>query len=153
MGNRMSPSKRGEDYLKVMLILEKEKGYIRITDLAQRLGVKPASVVEYLEKLAIKGLVEYEKRERIKLTEEGRRLAEKIYRRHIAIRDFLKKILIIPEDIAEKDACYIEHGLSNETMDRIVQFLEFLDKCFQEKPKFLEHLKYYYENGKCSENT
>ncbi|HDH07073.1 MAG TPA: metal-dependent transcriptional regulator [Thermoproteales archaeon] len=151
MGNRMGGSKRGEDYLKAMLILEREKGYIRITDLAHRLKVKPASVVEYLEKLAMKGFVEYEKRERIKLTEKGRKLAEKIYRRHIAIRDFLKKILMIPEDIAEKDACYIEHGLSNETMDRVVQFLEFLDKCFKEKPKFLEHLKYYYEYNRCSE--
>ncbi len=117
----LSPT--AEDYLKVMLVLEKEHGRIRVKDIAARLGVRPSSVIDYLKRLTQEGLVEYRPGSRIKLTSKGREIAEEIYRRHQIIKEFLT-LLGVPPDIAEKDACYIEHGLHKETLDKIIEFIE-----------------------------
>ena len=117
----LSPT--AEDYLEVMLVLEKEHGRIRVKDIAARLGVRPSSVIDYLKRLTHEGLVEYRPGSRIKLTSKGREIAEEIYRRHQIIKEFLI-LLGVPPDIAEKDACYIEHGLHKETLDKIIEFIE-----------------------------
>ncbi len=117
----LSPT--AEDYLEVMFVLEKEHGRIRVKDIAARLGVRPSSVIDYLKRLTQEGLVEYRPGSRIKLTGKGREIAEEIYRRHQIIKEFLI-LLGVPPDIAEKDACYIEHGLHRETLDKIIEFIE-----------------------------
>ncbi|OYT52443.1 MAG: iron-dependent repressor [Desulfurococcales archaeon ex4484_217_2] len=141
--------KRFEDYLEAMYILQKEKGVVRVRDLARMLRVKPPSVVEQLEKLSRYGFVLYEKGEYIRLTEKGEGIAKEILKKHEALRRFLRDILMVPEEIADKDACYMEHGLHEITLKRIVMFLEFVNKHFKLKGKmvFLERLKYYYEHG------
>ncbi len=137
-------SRREEEYLEAMLILEMEKGRIRVKELAEKLGVKPPTVVEFLEKLARKGLVEYRKHVGVKLTPLGRRLAEEVYKRHQAIKKFLV-MLGVPPDIAERDACYIEHGISDESLRLITLFIEFVEKCPAEFPRFLRHFRYFVE--------
>ncbi|MHA1593875.1 MAG: metal-dependent transcriptional regulator [Candidatus Baldrarchaeia archaeon] len=144
MGKR---SKREEEYLEALYILAKEKEVIRIKDVARMLRVKPSSVVEYLGKLSQKGLVRYEKREFVTLTDEGRRIAEEIYRRHVALKKFLMLLLRVPEDIAERDACYIEHGIHEVTLTRILRFIEFVENCPVGVPEFLKHLEYYYAHN------
>jgi len=140
-------SRREEEYLEAMLLLERSKGRVRIKDLAEMLGVKPPTVVEFLEKLAAKGLVVYRKYAGVRLTEEGRRLAEEVLRRHEAIKRFLV-MLGVPEDVAERDACYIEHGISDESLRLITLFIEFVEKCPSlELPRFLRHFRYYVEHG------
>ncbi len=141
--------KRFEDYLEAMYILQKERGVVRVRDLARMLRVKPSSVVEQLEKLSRYGFVLYKRREYIRLTDKGKRIAKEILKKHKALRRFLRDILMVPEEIADKDACYMEHGLHKITLNRIVMFLEFVDKHFKLKGKmvFLERLKYYYEHG------
>ena len=141
--------KRFEDYLEAMYILQKEKGVVRVRDLARMLRVKPPSVVEQLEKLSRYGFVLYEKGEYIRLTEKGEGIAKEILKKHEALRRFLRDILMVPEEIADKDACYMEHGLHEITLSRAVKFLEFVDKHFKLKGRmvFLERLKYYYEHG------
>lgn len=145
MSQRAPRGKRFEDYLKAIYLLEKEKGVARVRDLSRVLNVKPSTVVEHLERLAREELVYYEKREYIKLTSKGRSLAEKIYEYHNVIRRFLKEVLMLPEDIAEKDACYIEHGVHKETIERIKLFLEYLEKHFEDRDKLVNELKKYYE--------
>jgi len=130
-------SKREEEYLEAMYILVKNKGVIRVKDLSRILNVKPASVVEYLDKLASKGLVRYEKYGSITLTKEGLEIAEEIYRRHVALKEFLTLILGVPKDIAEKDACYIEHGIHDETLDRLVKLVEY----FKREQKIMDMIK------------
>ncbi|HIQ02794.1 MAG TPA: metal-dependent transcriptional regulator [Desulfurococcales archaeon] len=120
-----------------MYILVKNKGVIRVKDLSRILNVKPASVVEYLDKLASKGLVRYEKYGSITLTKEGLEIAEEIYRRHVALKEFLTLILGVPKDIAEKDACYIEHGIHDETLDRLVKLVEY----FKREQKIMDMIK------------
>ena len=120
-------SKTAEDYLEVMYVLEKRYGRIRIKDIADRLGVKPSSVIEYLKRLDSEGLVSYKPGSRARLTDKGRDLAERIYGRHKIIKEFL--VLIgVPEDIADKDACYIEHGIHPITLEKVIEFIKRLRK-------------------------
>lgn len=110
---------------------------IRVKALAEMLNVKPPSIVEYLNKLARKGLVKYVKHEAIALTDEGIRLAEAIYKRHKALKEFLMAFLKLPEDIAEDDACSIEHELHDVTVNRVVKLMDF----FRENPQAFSELK------------
>ncbi|OYT26344.1 MAG: iron-dependent repressor [Thermoprotei archaeon ex4572_64] len=142
-------SKREEEYLEAIYIILKRKGNVRVKDLARLLNIKSSSVVEFLEKLSKKGLVNYTKHESITLTSEGLSIAKEIYRRHVAIKEFLTTILNIPEEIAEKDSCYIEHGIHELTLDRMLKFVEFIKKCPRGLPRFLENLYHYYRHGAC----
>ncbi len=120
-------SKTAEDYLEVMYVLERRYGRIRIKDIADRLGVKPSSVIEYLKRLDSEGLVSYKPGTRAKLTDKGKRLAEKIYERHEIIKKFLI-LLGVPEEIADKDACYIEHGIHPITLEKVIEFVKRIKK-------------------------
>ncbi len=153
MSKRFSYGKRFEDYLEAMYKLQQKGKMVRVRDLAKMLGVKPPTVIEELKHLSQQGYIEYKKREYIKLTEKGERIAKAILRRHKILREFLKEILMVPEEVAEEDACYMEHGLHEITLNRIEKFLEFINKHFKLKGKmvFLERLKYYYEHGKLPE--
>ena len=142
-------SKREQEYLETIYILLKKKNIVRVKDIANMLKVKPSSVVEFLDKLSRKGLVHYVKRELIQLTENGLRIAEELYKRHLALKEFLMLVLNLPEEIAEKDACYIEHGIHEETLSRIMKFVELIKSCPVGSPKFLENLQHYYREGKC----
>ena len=142
--------KRFEDYLEAIYRLQSKGRVVRVRDLARMLKVKPPSVVEQLRKLSQQGLILYERREYIRLTEKGEKVAKEILERHEALRRFLRDVLMVPEDVAEEDACYMEHGLHEITLSRIKRFLEFIDKHFKLKGRmvFLERLRYYYEHGK-----
>lgn len=114
-------SVRAEEYLEAIYILSRS-GKPRIRELARRLCVSPSSVVEYLRRLAEKGYVVYKKGGVVELTPKGRELAEKVYQRHQILTDFLT-LIGVPRDIAEIDACKIEHVLHEETLERIVEFV------------------------------
>ena len=124
----MTVSKREEEYLETMYLLHKNKGVIRVKDIAKVMRVKPPSVVDALKKLAEKGLVEYEKYDRILLTEEGRKIAEGIYSKHVLLTQFFIDILGIPPEVAEHDACQFEHYVSEITVSRIKEFARFIQE-------------------------
>ncbi len=122
--------------MEALYVLWKRDETIRVKVLAEMLNVKPPSIVEYLNKLARKGLVKYVKHGAITLTDEGARLAEAIYKRHEALKEFLMTLLKLPEDIAEDDACSMEHELHDLTVNRIVKLMDF----FKENPQALSAL-------------
>ena len=140
--------RREEDYLRVLYELKKEKGVIRVKDVALKLGVRPASVVDYLERLRSRGLVIYRKRGLLDLTREGSDRARRLYERHHAIKEFLSVLLGISEEQAEDAACLMEHGLSDDLLRRIELFMEFVHTCQEGLPRFLNHLYFYYSTGK-----
>jgi len=119
--------KRVEDYLEVIYIMICNGEKPRIREIARRLNVKPSSVVEYLRRLHEEGYLIYEKGENITLTEKGLRLAKETYRKHQIITQFLIQ-LGVSKEIAEIDACYIEHGLHPETLEKIIEFLKNCEK-------------------------
>ena len=118
-----APRARMEDYLEAIyvMIINNEKPGVRA--LARRLNIKPSSVLEYLRKLDREGYIVYEGGGNIKLTEKGLEIAKKVYKRHRIISEFLQK-LGVPKEIAELDACYIEHGIHPETLEKFVKYLE-----------------------------
>jgi DtxR family Mn-dependent transcriptional regulator len=117
--------KRVEDYLEAIYVMMKKGEKPGVRSLARRLGVKPSSVLEYLRRMDAEGYIRYMRGGRIILTEKGLEIAEKTYERHRIICDFLRE-LGVPPEIAELDACYIEHGIHVETLNKII---EFLKKC------------------------
>ncbi len=115
-----------EDYLEYILMMELGGKEARTNELAQGLGVSPPSVVEAIKRLEERGLVNHENYGAIKLTSKGRSLAEKIYRKHKILVDFLKDVLRVKPEVAEEEGCSIEHSLSEETVNKLAILKEFL---------------------------
>jgi Mn-dependent DtxR family transcriptional regulator len=119
---RISPSL--EDYLEAVLELAGDDDGARTTDVAAKLGVSKASVNQAMGLLVDRGLISREKYGPVYLTEDGRDAAQAVCRRHRAIKSFLVSVLGVDETVAEEDACQIEHVVSKETMEGLIDFLE-----------------------------
>ena len=110
----MKIQQSAEDYLETMLMLEEEYGYIRSIDIAKHLGVTKPSVSYAVKRLKESGYINMEANGPITLAPPGRKIANRIYQRHKALRAFLE-LLGVDEDTAEEDACKIEHVISHDT--------------------------------------
>ena len=119
----MSIHKSAEDYLEQILILLETKGYARSVDIADALDVKKPSVSIAMKKLRENGYVLMDKRSRISLTDKGYPIARQTYERHKTLMRFLIR-LGVEEEAARKDACRMEHDLSNESFQAIARFVE-----------------------------
>lgn len=108
----------GEDYLEAILMLEKHLGQVRSVDVASELGVSKPSVSVAMRKLRENGYLEDRSGGALVLTEKGRQRAKDIYDRHELLTNWFESIGVSPE-VAEEDACRIEHYISDETFDRI----------------------------------
>lgn len=115
-----------EDYLEAILNVAMTKGYAKTKDVAGTLNVSPSSVVEMFQKLDAIGLVDYRRYEGVVLTPKGRQIAEVIKYRHDSLKS-LFLLIGVPEDIADKDACTMEHELSETSIERIRLFVEFMN--------------------------
>ena len=115
--------KTSEDYLEAMLMIKKSKGYIRSIDVARHLGITKPSVTYTTKRLKEKGYITMDNDNYITITEKGLEIAEKIFARHKTLTDLFVR-LGVPEDIAEKDACKIEHDISPETFDALCRHLQ-----------------------------
>lgn len=127
-----------EDYLETIITLEATKKAVRVKDIAKALKVKMPSVTSALGKLAEKNLVNHEKYGYVELTNRGKKVASEIYRRHEILFSFLSETLNIEPEIAEKDACQIEHVISPTTLERLVKFIEFVEE--QQNGIFTDYL-------------
>lgn len=110
-----------EDYVELIADLIAAGGEARATDLAERLGVTPATVANTLARLKRDGLVEMQPYRSIFLTSAGASLAARSKERHRFVVDFLLSLGVSP-DIAETDAEGLEHHLSDETMRAMTAF-------------------------------
>lgn len=117
----MKLQESGENYLETILILEKRNGAVRSIDVANELNFSKASISRAMGILKNAELIIIEKNGQIKLTEAGYKKATEIFERHCLIKEFLMMTLNIDEELADKDACRIEHVISPETFDRIKQ--------------------------------
>ena len=114
----------GEDYLEAILCLKEENGIARSVDVARRLNVSKPSVSRAMSILEEKGYVFVGKIGSLELTEEGKKLADEIYARHVLLTRFLQKITGVSEEQAEENACKIEHDIDDDTYDKIRLFYE-----------------------------
>ena len=113
-----------EDYLEVILQLERVSRVARVSEIAGRLGVSRPSVTGALKNLGARHLVAHARYGHVTLTEDGVRIAVEVERRHVAIRDFLTGVLGVPGDRAESTACRMEHVLEAEILAYFVDFAE-----------------------------
>ena len=107
-----------EDYLEKILQISKEKENVHAIDIARALSFSKPSVSAAMNKLKELGYIEINKKGEITLTLEGLLIAEKTLEKH----EILTQLLIdlgVEEEIAKKDACRLEHDISDETWDAI----------------------------------
>lgn len=135
-----------EDYLEIVYKLQKDNETVHTNDIASEMNINPSSVTEILGKLKDEGYINYKKYGGASLTKKGLKLAIKTTDRHNTLKDFL--ILIgVNENIAEMDACEMEHILHKNSMDAIIKFVEIIKKCGF-TPFWLHRLKKYIETDK-----
>ncbi|MFI3225957.1 MAG: metal-dependent transcriptional regulator [Clostridia bacterium] len=114
----------GEDYLETILLLQNEKGYVRSIDIATKLGFSKPSISRAMSNLKKEEYIEMDVKGYITFTEKGLAMASKIYNRHKIITEFLMVTLDVSHEIAEEDACKIEHVISHEAFMKMQEFLK-----------------------------
>jgi DtxR family Mn-dependent transcriptional regulator len=112
-----------EDYLINILRLTEGVNTTKTTELATFMGVSPASVTEMLKVLANEGLVVYERYHGVKLTAEGLTYARLIRKKHHVLESFLINVLNIDHETAHKEACRMEHSISEESAIKMCQMM------------------------------
>ncbi len=114
----MNIHESAEDYLETILMLCEAHGSARSVDIAAHLGVTKPSVSFAMKRLRENGYILMGDDNRITLTEQGERIARRIWERHRLLTDFLMRIGV-SEATARADACKVEHDLSDESFEAI----------------------------------
>ena len=109
-----------EDYLEAILRLGSERPVVRSVDIAEFLGFSKASVSVAMKKLLEDGYIQKSQEGYITLTDKGLTIAKEIYARHRFFAEHLIEIGIDPQT-AQSEACRIEHVISEETFQRLVE--------------------------------
>lgn len=117
----MHTNESAEMYLECILELKNQHGEVRSIDVARRTGYSKPSVSRAVGLLKKSGYIEVDGGGYISLTEDGLKVAEKIFERHRLITEFLVK-LGVSEATAAEDACRIEHILSDESFAKIKEY-------------------------------
>lgn len=120
MKDRIFESK--ENYLETILILQNRNGEVRSVDIAVEMDFSKPSVSIAMKNLREEGCINVDKNGYITLTDNGREIAERVYERHVLFTEWLTG-LGVPEDIAEEDACRIEHDISAESFEAIKKYI------------------------------
>jgi len=149
---RGSVSGRAEDYLRAVYEIVQQKGYARTNDISKELNVQQPTVVEMMKKLHNKGLVVYEKYGDVSLTPRGRDIAEAVKKRYQTFEKLLRLILV-PENVASKDAHLLEHSLHPRTILQFTRFVAFITHASATGPpefvaRWMEQFKEYCEKEK-----
>jgi Mn-dependent DtxR family transcriptional regulator len=115
-----------EDYLEAIFHIVSAKQASRAKDISDRMGVNKSSVTGALRSLSERGLVNYAPYDIITLTDEGRRIAERVVHRHEVLKGFFVEVLGVDEDDAEQTACRMEHRVSSTILRRLACLDEFI---------------------------
>jgi len=142
------PTIKTEEYIEVIFDIVKKKGYARVKDVALMLDVGLSTVSEMFQKLSNEDYINYEKYSGVTLTEKGEKLAKQLENRHGTIKSFLE-LLGLSHEIADKEACVLEHVMEKETIERLTCFVDFIGSV--DNPPWLERFKNYCITGELSE--
>lgn len=130
------PTPSMEDYIEQIYLLIENKGYARVSDIAEALSVHPSSVTKMVQKLDKNEYLVYEKYRGLVLTSKGKKTGQRLVYRHELLEQFLKMIGVEDENVY-RDVEGIEHHLSWNAIDRIGDLVQF----FEENPERLIELK------------
>lgn len=118
-----------EQYLKTILSLGEGKRSVKTNEIAKALGLAPASVTESLQKLAGERYVKYRAYQGARLTAKGMAIASKISRKHRLLERFLADVLGLESSKVHKQACEMEHSLSDEAEVALCRMLNHPGTC------------------------
>ena len=130
------PTPSMEDHIEQIYLLIENKGYARVSDIAEALSVLPSSVTKMVQKLDKDGYLVYEKYRGLTLTPKGEKLGKRLVQRHELLEQFLRLIGVDEGHIYE-DVEGIEHHLSWNSIDRIADLVQLLE----EQPEVTKKLK------------
>lgn len=130
------PTPSMEDHIEQIYLLIDQKGYARVSDIAEALSVLPSSVTKMVQKLDKDGYLVYEKYRGLTLTSKGLKLGKRLVKRHELLEQFLRIIGVDEERIYE-DVEGIEHHLSWNAIDRIADLIQVME----ENPEFTRKLE------------
>ena len=116
-------SKSSEEYLKTMYLLKKQNGNIRVTDIANKMNCTKPSVNKAIYNLKDNGLLNYESYGTIELTDEGESLAKKILEAYDIVYLFLKDVLNLDTEEAEKEAEKIKMTITDNTINKLAKYV------------------------------
>lgn len=119
----MAIQESGEMYLENIYVLKKKLDHVRSVDVANYASYSKPSVSRAMGILKKDGFITINDEGFIELTAEGEKIATSIYARHVFLSAFLKEIGV-SEDTAAKDACKMEHILSEESFSKLKEFYE-----------------------------
>ncbi len=136
-----------ENYLEVILELERTQKVARAKEIAERLQIQPGSVTGALKNLAEKGYINYEPYSYITLTAKGCQWAEEITYRHQALRNFFLNVLQIDPVTAEDTACRMEHAIDKKTIDQLVRFIDYVFSCPRAGQQWIQSFADYCSAG------
>lgn len=136
LGGYRMPTPSMEDYIEQIYKLFEEKGYARVSDIAEALSVHPSSVTKMVQKLDKDEYLVYEKYRGLVLTKKGKKIGKRLVYRHELLEQFLTIIGVKEENIYQ-DVEGIEHHLSWDAIDRIGDLVQF----FEEDDKRTEELQ------------
>jgi DtxR family Mn-dependent transcriptional regulator len=141
-----------EDYLEAIFLVAAEKGAARAKDISKRMKVNSSSVTGALRGLADRGLVNYAPYDIVTLTPKGMRAAKDVIRRHEILRDFFVKVLAVDEAEGEEGACKMEHAVPRNILERLVQYIDFLESCPRAGSKWIKGFGHYCHHGETGED-
>lgn len=117
-----------EDYLEAMVMLgATTEASVRSVDVATKLGVSKTSVNKAMSVLKEKGLAEQPYYGDITLTEEGYAYGTSVLERHEMLFTFLTKAIGLSEEDADREACLMEHAISDASFEKWFEFVEKLN--------------------------
>ncbi len=121
---KLSPNM--EMYLKTILRLEQGDAPVGVKAIADSLGVTMPSVSEAVRNLKSRGLVEHVSYGKVRLSHNGRDMASAVDERFESLRQFFVEVLQVDADVAEGEACEIEHVVGHDTLMRMSAFVEWV---------------------------
>ena len=145
----LSPSM--QHYLRTIHELQAENGHVRVTDIAQRLGVGKAAVSLALRGLLARRLVCHKHYQVVELTQAGALEARRVMARFVILRQFLTTVLGVAPPLADRDACLMEHYVSSATVDRLVDMIRFFEQQDADGRDVLERFRAYHRS--CASDT
>jgi len=125
-----------EDHIEIIYSLIEQKGYARVSDIAEALSVLPSSVTKMVQKLDKDGYLIYERYRGLVLTPKGQKLGKRLVKRHDLLEQFLR-LIGVDEERIYGDVEGIEHHLSWNSINRIADLVQVLE----ESPAFREELE------------
>lgn len=119
----MKIKESAENYLETVLVLRKKNGHVRSIDVANELGFTKPSVSVAMKHFREEGYIVMDENGGITLTDKGLEIAERVYERHGVIAQALIR-LGVDEQTAYEDSCKIEHDISQQSFEKLKEFLD-----------------------------